>query len=86
MRSPMPTAGPQKPLIWGFRPLQTIFLQMKKPRNPLDYEVSVRAGDGNRTHISSLEGWCSTTELHLHLFHNSKVNFTQQPYCCQQNF
>jgi hypothetical protein len=25
-----------------------------------------KAGDGNRTHISSLEGWCSTTELHLH--------------------
>ena len=24
----------------------------------------IRAGDGNRTHISSLEGWCSTTELH----------------------
>ena len=25
-----------------------------------------KAGDGNRTHISSLEGWCSTTELHPH--------------------
>ena len=25
------------------------------------------AGDGNRTHISSLEGWCSTIELHLHV-------------------
>ena len=24
------------------------------------------AGDGNRTHVSSLEGWCSTTELHPH--------------------
>ena len=24
----------------------------------------IEAGDGNRTHISSLEGWCSTTELH----------------------
>ena len=24
-----------------------------------------RAGDGNRTHLSSLEGWCSTNELHL---------------------
>ena len=24
-----------------------------------------RAGDGNRTHVSSLEGWCSTIELHL---------------------
>ena len=25
------------------------------------------AGDGNRTHVSSLEGWCSTIELHLQL-------------------
>ncbi len=24
-----------------------------------------RAGDGNRTHVSSLEGWCSTIEPHL---------------------
>src|SRR5699024_11922244 len=23
-----------------------------------------QAGDGNRTHVSSLEGWCSTIELH----------------------
>ena len=26
---------------------------------------NTRAGDGNRTHVSSLEGWCSTIELHL---------------------
>ena len=25
-----------------------------------------RAGDENRTHVSSLEGWCSTIELHPH--------------------
>ena len=25
------------------------------------------AGDGNRTHVSSLEGWCSTIELHPHM-------------------
>ncbi len=25
------------------------------------------AGDGNRTHMASLEGWSSTTELHLHI-------------------
>lgn len=24
------------------------------------------AGDGNRTHVASLEGWSSTTELHPH--------------------
>lgn len=27
-----------------------------------------QAGDGNRTHVSSLEGWCSTIELHPHIF------------------
>ena len=30
-------------------------------------EIKIRhekAGDGNRTHVSSLEGWCSTIELH----------------------
>ncbi len=26
----------------------------------------IKAGDGNRTHVSSLEGWCSTIELHPH--------------------
>ena len=31
----------------------------------LSYEHT--AGDGNRTHVSSLEGWCSTIELHPHL-------------------
>ena len=36
--------------------LHFIFLSMKK------------AGDGNRTHVSSLEGWCSTIELHPRLF------------------
>ena len=30
------------------------------------------AGDGNRTHATSLEGWCSTIELHPHFFHNAK--------------
>ena len=29
----------------------------------------VGAGDGNRTHMASLEGWSSTTELHLHGAH-----------------
>ena len=68
-----------KPLITAFQPISTKNYAMKKPRNPLDYEVSVRAGDGNRTHISSLEGWCSTTELHLHcyVFYNSKMYITQ---------
>ena len=32
--------------------------------NPIYYIG--KAGDGNRTHVSSLEGWCSTIELHPH--------------------
>ena len=38
-------------------------------RRPLLYPAELqthRAGDGNRTHVSSLEGWCSTIELHPH--------------------
>ena len=40
-------------------------------RRPLLYPAElltrIRAGDGNRTHVSSLEGWCSTIELHPHV-------------------
>ena len=33
----------------------------------LSYRLMLqKAGDGNRTHVSSLEGWCSTIELHPH--------------------
>ena len=28
--------------------------------------LNKRAGDGNRTHVISLEGWSSTIELHPH--------------------
>ena len=33
------------------------------------WRISGGAGDGNRTRVSSLEGWCSTIELHpqIHL-------------------
>ena len=29
--------------------------------------LCVGAGDGNRTHVTSLEGWSSTIELHPHV-------------------
>ena len=33
------------------------------------YKIAIKkAGDGNRTHVSSLEGWCSTIELHPHVY------------------
>ena len=42
----------------------------------LSYRLTViiitKAGDGNRTHVSSLEGWCSTIELHP----RNKILFT----------
>ena len=28
------------------------------------WRIMIGAGDGNRTRVSSLEGWCSTIELH----------------------
>ena len=42
----------------------------KRPRfasaffEPCEVCSDAGAGDGNRTHVSSLEGWCSTIELH----------------------
>ena len=44
----------------------TPFLRDEKFTIPLILlvEVDVGAGDGNRTHVTSLEGWSSTIELH----------------------
>ena len=33
----------------------------------LTFETFCGAGTGNRTRVSSLEGWCSTIELHPHI-------------------
>ena len=33
-------------------------------RCSIQLSYRLKAGDGNRTHVSSLEGWCSTIELH----------------------
>ncbi len=41
----------------------------------------VGAGDGNRTHATSLEGWDSTIELHPHsstLVYSIKIHFRSQ--------
>jgi hypothetical protein len=35
---------------------------------PAELLAQVGAGDGNRTHVASLEGWNSTIELHPQLF------------------
>ena len=39
------------------------------------YEIK-KAGDGNRTHVSSLEGWCSTIELHPRMSYKIAVRLT----------
>ena len=43
-----------------------------KKRNRIN-SIFKRAGDGNRTHVSSLEGWCSTIELHPHIVPSSGI-------------
>ena len=55
-------------------------------RRPLLYPTELQAhsrlllecgaGDGNRTHAASLEGWNSTIELHPHLSHFNAVSTT----------
>ena len=42
-----------------------LFWQRKTPVNTLFTGIIAKAGDGNRTHVTSLEGWCSTIEPRL---------------------
>ena len=53
----------QPSFLRGMR--QDIHKKEYKKRNRIN-SFFKRAGDGNRTHVSSLEGWCSTIELHPH--------------------
>src|SRR5208282_3487336 len=48
------------------RASSTPFLRKEKLTNSLILLVQseIGAGDGNRTHVTSLEGWSSTIELH----------------------
>ena len=46
---------------------------------PAQHEVG--AGDGNRTHISSLEGWSSAIELHPHSAH--QLDALLLPFLCR---
>ncbi len=44
----------------------------------LSYRLMLqKAGDGNRTHVSSLEGWCSTIELHPHMYYAIVIGVTR---------
>ena len=47
-------------------------IALNKVKEALNFKASLKklkAGDGNRTHVSSLEGWCSTIELHPHKYY-----------------
>ena len=39
----------------------------------LSYWRIFGAGDGNRTRVSSLEGWCSTIELHPQILFSHRI-------------
>ena len=63
----------------------------------LSYWRVYGAGDGNRTHATSLEGWDSTIELHPHLgealqpqrnlrFNRQPMYLNIDPYICQWFF
>ena len=54
-------------------------------RSPLLYPAELQAhiigaGDGNRTHATSLEGWNSTTELHPHIWNSFYHLFRRKLY------
>ena len=53
-------------------------IQLSYKRRCLDTppQKTSGAGDGNRTHAASLEGWNSTIELHPHLSHFRAVSTT----------
>ena len=55
----------QPSFLRGMR--QDIHKKEYKKRNRIN-SFFKKAGDGNRTHVSSLEGWCSTIELHPHIW------------------
>ena len=60
----------QPSFLRGMR--QDIHKKEYKKRNRIN-SFFKRAGDGNRTHVSSLEGWCSTIELHPHINRGDRI-------------
>ena len=57
---------------------------------PPELQAHIGAGDGNRTHATSLEGWSSTIELHpqkeLSVLDVSLRIITYNPFVCQLFF
>ena len=52
---------------FAFDSLHLLFACLVKKEASDDTSFCYGADDGNRTHTVSLEGWSSTTKLHLHL-------------------
>ena len=46
-------------------------------RNNNSFNIQLGAGEGNRTLTTSLEGWCSTIELHPH--HSKRITLFHRP-------
>ena len=46
----------------------------------------IGAGDGNRTHVASLEGWNSTIELHPHKAYTQRLKMISQSEKKVNNF
>ena len=69
----------QPSFLRGMR--QDIHKKEYKKRNRIN-SFFKRAGDGNRTHVSSLEGWCSTIELHPHKLESLKSTSLYKIYNC----
>ena len=64
--------------LWGhlLARISIFFPQLRKSKSDLSPLGNFGAGDGNRTHTTSLEGWGSTTELHPHIRHGVHYDST----------
>ena len=60
-------------------PESNIRTRLRPEANP---KGKIGAGDGNRTHIASLEGWSFTTKLHPRkgVFYPTLIVFFQERY------
>ena len=50
-----------------------------------DRGINGKAGDGSRTHIASLEGWCFTTKLHPQIILYAIKIYAGKPNLSTQN-
>ena len=62
----------------GFEPATLALARRYSTTEPLAHNLfNCTAGDGNRTHVSSLEGWCSTIELHPRAQNRNRTSDTR---------